>query len=240
MRDFSSKNLTKKTDKNNSETPDAGKKRRPILDVDGPVMTFLTKTGEMIILSIVFLALCIPVITIGASCSALYFAVVKNIRHSRGYPVQEFWKCFKRTFKNSTFVTLVLMVVAAAMYMLIRAAVSMESTQGSFLLRVYTVLLVVVAGVTLYVFPVISRFSVSAGECVGLAFLMAGRGIGYTVLMLLMAGGLIYLYIYYIPLLTILLLPSLWTLISSFMIERVMRRYMPEPGENDEMRWYYE
>lgn len=211
-----------------------------LLDVDGSVITFLTKMGELILLSLVWVICSLPIITIGASATALYYSVVKNIRRNRGYPVKEFFRAFKRSFKNATFITIIGILWGTALYRLIKIAISLESTQGSFLIRVYTVAVVVTLAVLMYVFPVISRFSISAVESMGLAFVMAGRCIGYTLLLLAGAGVMVYLCIFYIPLLAILILPSFWTLLASFPIERALRKYMPEPELNDGEKWFYE
>ena len=69
---------------------------------------------------------------------------------------------------------------------------------------------------------------------------MTVKNIGYTVFLLLASGFLVYLYIYYVPILTIIILPSLWAFLSSFLIEKAMRKYMPEPKEGDEFSWLYE
>lgn len=218
---------------------DRNKERRKLLDVDGPVISFLTKTGELILLSLIWVIFSLPIITIGASTTALYYSVVKNIRKNRGYPVKEFYKSFKRSFKNATFVTIIGLLWGAALYRLTMIAVSLKSTQGSFLVRVYTIAAVVTVAVLIYVFPVISRFSISARESMGLAFVMAGRCIGYTIILLAGAGVTVYLCIFYIPLLAILIIPSFWTLLSSFLIEKALRMYMPEPGDGDTDKWFY-
>lgn len=213
---------------------------KKLLDVDGPVITFLTKTGELILLSLIWVVSSLPVITIGASTTALYYSVVKNIRKNRGYPLREFFKAFKRSFLNATLITAVLLLWGAALYRLVTIAISLESTQGSFLLRIYTVIIAVTLAVVIYIFPIISRFRISAGESMGLAFVMAGRCIGYTVLLLVGSGVMVYLCIYFIPILAILILPSFWTLLSSLLIEKALRKYMPEPEEEDLEKWFYE
>ena len=227
---------------NQDNVNSAGKGRVRLLDVDGPVFTVLTKTGELILLSFVWLVCSLPVITLGASTTALYYAVVKNIRRGRGYPIREFFKMFKLSFVRATCVTLIGLLWGAAMYRLITIALSLQSAQGSFLMRIYAVLVIVTVAVLIYVFPVISRFEISVGKSIGLAFVMAGRCVGYTACLLAMGGIMVYLFIY-IPFPLIILFPSLWTLVSSFLIERALKKYMPEPSEaSDESgdQWFYE
>lgn len=55
--------------------------------------TFMEVMGEvwnLIAVSVLWIVCSIPLITIGTSTSALYYAVVKSIRKGFGYPVREF------------------------------------------------------------------------------------------------------------------------------------------------------
>ena len=47
--------------------------------------TFINKLSDMIIISIVFVLTCIPVITMGAAGTALYYTVQKVIKRGQGY-----------------------------------------------------------------------------------------------------------------------------------------------------------
>ena len=216
------------------------KEQKRFFDSEGPAMTFLTKTGELIILSFLWFLCSLPVFTMGAASSALYCGVVKNIRRDRSSPAKEFFKAFKRNFRNATLITIIVLVWGSALARLIYIAISMKNTQGSFLMRIYTVIAIITVAVLIYLFPIVSRFSISVKESIELAFVMAVKNIGYTVFLLLASGFLVYLYIYYVPILTIIILPSLWAFLSSFLIEKAMRKYMPEPKEGDEFSWLYE
>ena len=52
---------------------------------DSAIGKALTKIGELVILSIIWFITSLPVITIGASTTALYYATVKSLRMGRGY-----------------------------------------------------------------------------------------------------------------------------------------------------------
>ena len=66
-----------------------------ILNIDGPLLAFLNKTGQLIALSVLWLLCCIPVITIPAATTALYYAVCKSIRFDTGSAVKEFIRSFR-------------------------------------------------------------------------------------------------------------------------------------------------
>ena len=56
---------------------------------------FLERAGQIIILSILWLICCLPIITLGPSTAALYYAVVKSVRCQRGSFLHEFFSSFK-------------------------------------------------------------------------------------------------------------------------------------------------
>ena len=62
----------------------------------------LTKIGELVVLSILWFFTSLPVVTIGVSTTALYYAMVKSVRMDRGYFFKEYFKAWKDNFLRST------------------------------------------------------------------------------------------------------------------------------------------
>ena len=73
---------------------------RDFFNSDNRIMRALGKLFDIGDLSIVFILFCIPVVTIGAALTALYYTTVKVVRRERGYVFHEFWHCFKTNFKG--------------------------------------------------------------------------------------------------------------------------------------------
>lgn len=71
-----------------------------LFNPENAFMCFMNKIIDLVLLSLVWLVCCIPIITIGPACAALYYAVVKAVRRQRSYPVREFWRAFKSNFKK--------------------------------------------------------------------------------------------------------------------------------------------
>ena len=61
-----------------------------LFSTDGIIYRFLNKTGNIILATILWLAGCIPVVTIGASTAAFYYVMVKSVRKDVGYVHSEF------------------------------------------------------------------------------------------------------------------------------------------------------
>ena len=68
---------------------------------------------DILYVSVLWILACIPIVTIGAATTALYYTVNKVVRHTRGYVWKDFWGAFRSNFKQSTIVWLVVMAVSA-------------------------------------------------------------------------------------------------------------------------------
>ena len=56
-----------------------------LFNIDNPVMQFLSKMFDLVVLNLIFILSCIPIITIGASISALYYVCLKMLRGEDPY-----------------------------------------------------------------------------------------------------------------------------------------------------------
>lgn len=83
-----------------------------IFSPDSGLMKILTRLSDWIILNMLFVISCIPVITIGAACTALYDCI-QRIHNSEGFGWKVYWKSFRRDFKKSTVLWLILVASGA-------------------------------------------------------------------------------------------------------------------------------
>lgn len=215
------------------------KKREKVFGPDSTLFFIMTKAGQVIMLNIVWLLSCLPVFTIGTATTSLYYAMMKNIRKNRSYPIVEYWASFKRTFVSGSILTVGLGIWLFLLYYLRTIAITQKTQAGDMMSTMYLTLMVVTAALMIYLFPVLSRFTMKLGMIVKLAFVMMVRYIGYTILILAGTALLVWLWIYYLPMPTILFIPGAWCYLCTFMIEKALRKYMPAPEENTDA-WYYE
>ncbi len=75
----------------------------------------LAKLMDLFLVSALWLFMCIPVFTIGASSTALYYTVHKAVVHNRGYVWTTFWQAFRENFKQSTVIWLIQMIMFAVL-----------------------------------------------------------------------------------------------------------------------------
>lgn len=215
------------------------KPKRKILGSEGELIYVMTKIGQIIILNLLWLVSCIPIFTIGTATTSLYYAMMKNIRRNRSYPTTEYFASFKRTFVSGSILTIAMGIWLFMLYHLWMIALEQGTGMSAFLSRTYIALAVVTAGIAAYLFPVLSRFKMKLSSMVKLAFVMAVRYLGFTILIVAGTGGLAWLIFRYLPMPTIFFLPGMWCYLCTFLIERALRKYMPAPDGNEDA-WYYE
>lgn len=215
------------------------RKREKFLGPDSTLIYVMTKAGQVIMLNIAWLLSCLPIFTIGTATTSFYYAMMKNIRRNRSYPMVEYWASFKRTFVPGSILSVALSVWLFVLYHLQTIALTQGTQSGKLMSRMYVTLMVVTAALMIYLFPVLSRFTMKLGGMVKLAFVMMIRYAGYTILILVGTAGILWLWFFYLPIPTILFIPGIWCYVCTFMIEKALRKYMPAPKE-DEDAWYYE
>lgn len=210
-----------------------------IFSFEGPFIQFFHKTGELIFVTVLFLLFCIPVVTAGASITSLYYATIKSVRRERGYPTQEFMRSMKRTLGKGTVLTIGMLIWYGLL------ALGVYKSEGK-MIAVYGLFIIVSIFVSIYIFPVLSRFEMKLSGILKLAFVMSIRFIYFTIPIVLGTVLLIWLQIYYLPMPCILVVPGAWCYIVTFMMERVLLAYMPTQEEAEKNNvgkeidtWYY-
>lgn len=131
---------------------------RQFINFDGPFMNFLNKAADLVIINILYIVCCIPVFTIGAATTAMYYSVYKVIEDRGSSVVKGFFHSFCQNFKQGTIIWLVMMffygVVGVDFYFLYRPDAESNSIMVALLVISAFVLLCVME----YVFPLLARF----------------------------------------------------------------------------------
>ena len=79
-----------------------------LFNPDSPLMQFLTRLADLVILNILWILFSLPIVTLGASTTALYRSVLTLIDGGGSSTVLLFWNAFRSNFKQSTLLFLVL------------------------------------------------------------------------------------------------------------------------------------
>ena len=144
---------------------------------DGPVVRFLGRIAELMALNICFLLCCLPVVTIGASVTALYGSLFA--RDDQGAV-----RRFRENFRQGTVLGLILGAIGLVLIMDFQLLSQLE---GSFALVKYLVYLTALcwAGVSSFAFGLAARFRDGLGRILKNALLLTVSMLPRTVLMVL-------------------------------------------------------
>lgn len=105
---------------------------------------YMSKLAECMILSLLWIALSLPVITFGAATSALYYCVVKVVRKDEGSALKDFWHAFKSNLNQSTLVVLLAFAIGA-LVVVIGSAVYAVVPQANTLKNIYVMYIILAA-----------------------------------------------------------------------------------------------
>lgn len=202
-----------------------------LFNLDSPIMVFLTKVGNLMILNVLTLVLCIPVITAGDAVTALYYVTIKMARGDDPYIIRNYFKSFKENFRQATILWILMLIVTAVLYADIRIVFSgMEGTIAT-VMKVVIIVVTAFAVLTgLYIFPVLSRFENTIKQTIKNAFLMSILSLPRSILIIV---------IHLLPVLLVLIsvntLPIMFLLgfstvayLCSMNYVKVFKRFEPE------------
>lgn len=127
-----------------------------LFSMDSPLMQFLTKVADLIILNILFMVFSIPIFTMGASFSAMYYVTMKLVKDEECYVTKQFVSAFKDNFKQATIIWVVMLIIAIGL--VYDGYVSITGGSPETFKIVLIVFAVIWAMLFINVFPLIARF----------------------------------------------------------------------------------
>lgn len=204
------------------------------LNWDNPFFNALGKIVDCAWLSILWFLCCIPIITIGASTTALYYTVHKSIRGNRGYTTRNFFGAFKDNFKSATLSWLAVLgvwLVLAADIMITRQVLMNGSKMGMFF-YFFLIVMIFAIGWACYVFPYIARFSNTIKATLKNGILLELRHLPWSLLLIVILAA--FGFLAWIMPVFMFFAPTVVALLFDLILERIFRRYMtPEDLERE-------
>lgn len=209
-----------------------------LFNLDSGVMGALSKLADVAIVSILWIVFSLPVVTIGASTTALYYTSVKVIRRGRNYVWRSFWQSFKDNFKDATIMWVFILVFSGLLGFNVWLTMQMTGTVGAILRGVYLLMAVLLLIAGIYIFPVLSRFSMNKRSIVKMAFLLSIKHLPFTIIMAVIVVGMSVLS-FVIPIL-VFISPAVTALLCSLLMERILKLYIQSSGDESTDEWYLE
>lgn len=209
-----------------------------MFSMDGPLWRALNFLADVMILHFLWLVHSLPLVTVGASTTALYYAMMKRIRTNEGQVAANFRRSFKDNFRQATILWLIAAAVGAVLWVDMNFCTTWGGTAGKIMLAGCSALLVPCWMTLLYLFPVLAKFTGSAYDTFKNALLMSVRHLPMT-LLLTFLWATVWLMLAIFPPFTGLMLISgagLMGWITSCVYIQVFRAYLPDEVEEDRRR----
>ena len=213
-----------------------------IFNFEGPVFTALSRLADLFWLNLLYILCCIPLVTVGAASTALYYVTLKMAKDEEGYITRSYFKSFKENFVQATIIWILLLLVMVIMIMDIRIAGGVNTAEvfnssliSNVVIVAVGVMAIVLAMTFIYVFPILAQFENTIKNTIKNAFLISIRHLPYTFLMLVITAIPVVL-IWFFPALLILVLImfSATAYINSKYFNRIFVLYMPKKEDDEE------
>ena len=205
---------------------------RNLLRPDSGLMIAMTQITDCIFLSLFWILGCVPVVTVGTACAALYDAVYRGFRQGDRHPWQRFWQVFRQNWKAGLVPSLLFLVLFS---LLAKAMISVWNAAAAglmswMLFSAAAFLAVTALGILSLAFPVLSRFENSLPGLLKNTLLLALANLPRTVLLGLFNTAAILLCARFVV--PLFFLPALTALLSTLAVEPMFRPFLePEASE---------
>lgn len=205
---------------------------------DNPVWRFIGKFFDIMILNVLWFVCSIPIVTIGASTTAVYYVTLKLVRDEDGTTIKSFFKSFKENFKQSTIIWLILLVVGVVIgfdlyFFLMMTETSMFRTV---MISIFGGFALIYLCIGLYVFPLQSRFFNPVKRTLFNAFFMSIRHFLQTFGLLIIDIGIPALALFVAPVLQPILFLfgfPLLAFINSYAFTGIFDKYTQKEDKED-------
>lgn len=185
---------------------------------------------------------CIPIITAGASCTAMY-RMMFNIRDDRPAGFGQFFRVFAKEFVKSTLIWILDILCVFILYLILGlAAHGFDGTGGIFALLLFLIPFLIWLFTFLYVFALTSFFENTVLLTIRNGLVMSLKYYRYTIFamavtvipfFLYMILGDYYFLMYGVPVLIFILLPLIFYWKSGFFL-KVFENFIPKQEEAEE------
>ena len=159
---------------------------RNLFNYDGGFFRAMDKLGSLFLLNLLTLICMLPVITAGASITALYYVTMKMVKDEETYIAKDFFRSFRQNFRQATIIWLIYLVLGVLLYLDYRIVSLNRDTfpAAGVFIGLTTMFAVFYAMSISYVFPILAKFYNSVKQTIKNSMLMSIRHFPKTVAIL--------------------------------------------------------
>ena len=164
-----------------------------IFSIENPVFAFISRIGDMFLLSFFWLITSLPIFTIGASTTAAYDCAFKILRARDTNVFKDYFKSFKSNFKQATALFLIMLPIGIVIALDLYYWAQKAEGDMAFIMNALSIGIAVIYLMTLlYVFPVQSIFENPVKKTLSTAFFMSIQNLPTSLLLVIISAAISY------------------------------------------------
>lgn len=199
-----------------------------LFNYNNPVIKFMVKAANMMIVSLYWVLCCLPLVTILPACAGLYYATTHAVfkEGSGGGVTRAFFEAFKDACKPGILLSVIFDVLAVLIYLGIITGLQtwQENLFWAFYLAAGLFIAFLLLSALIFLGPVLSRFSAGTVVILRLAFYFSGQHIFRSIRYVLLLVVMVYA-VGFFPLL-LLIVPALYTDLIHGGVEKSMEAFI--------------
>lgn len=200
-----------------------------LFSTDGTIYKVMTLLYRLIILNLLWCVSCIPVITVGASTTALFYVVGKIVRNEEVHEFRDFVKGFRESFRQATCIWLILCGAYLVIFTNLSFLSQYDSLSGLMLVIQLPVLVQVII-ISVFVFPLLSRYEAGTLALIKTSWILGIKHIGSCLASLAIVAGTLFL-TRLAPALFLMVFSSVVALGVYMVFNNVLEKYHPDAGK---------
>lgn len=157
---------------------------RNIFSMDGGFFAVLDKLANLFWLNVLFIICSIPIFTMGAAATSLYYVTMKMVKDEDAYITKSFFKAFRQNFKQATIIWLIALGVTGVFLFDMRVLSGYDALPYKIITVLISAIYIVFILTMIYVFPILSKFDNSIKNTLKNALLMSIRHFPMTIAMI--------------------------------------------------------
>ncbi len=211
-----------------------------IFNLNSPLMLFLARITDLMILSALWLLCCLPIITIGPATSAMCYVALKMARDEESGIARSFFHAFKTNFKQGLVLTLVFLVLGFILYVDFAYTANLSGVAQMLMRIVFFFFGICYLMIFSYIFPLQAQFENTLKNMFINSFLLSIRNLPRTVLVMIFNAAPILIF-FFLPEFILQFLP-LWLFLAPATIswmcakqfKQIFDPLISPPEENEE------
>ena len=158
-----------------------------IFSSDGWFARIFGTIGDIIVVNILFIICSIPIFTMGASMSAMYYTLLKKQRTGEtGGIIKLFFKGFKDNFKKSTIAWLLFLLIAFVFSLDFNLFGKGGPQENKLMYYTSVIFFILICFIAIYLFPVISAFENTLKNLILQSIYMAAKNFIFTIIIMIL------------------------------------------------------